>query len=440
MPPADLAESPTRASEQLLLLCCLGDVMVAMASPFLSAESTSLPLVRNYPIVKLSAHWIKKRLLSRPIAAGLLCVVLYSPGTVDAQAGDAVRGQALLGARGCLECHGSTQEASARARSLAIPLSGRFSPAIFAAVIWNHVDVASDRAHEDAVLQLSEREARDIYAYFHSLRQAGPTGDAGRGRTIFMKQCASCHDSSEAEPRTASPSSRWKPISEIADWAESMWNHAPAMLPAMQEVGDRWPRLELQQAADLVAYLGSMTAPAPKPTARRGSAALRGKRAFESLGCSQCHSFGPSGYAKIDLFRAIRREPVAAGLAVATLNQWPEMSRAAAARNAVLPQMRQGEMQAILAFLSEQAMKSAPGNRVRGARVFEMKGCLGCHGIPRTGAPELKGQGRRHSVFGFAGAVWGHAARARASVAHVPERQDLVARDVSDLVAFLNGE
>jgi len=390
--------------------------------------------------VKLSVHWTKRHLLSRSIAAGLLCVLLHSPRGVEAQAGDADRGQALLSERGCLECHGSMQEASARAQSLAVPLSGPFSPATFAAVIWNHGDAASDGAREDAALRLSEREARDLYAHFHSLRQVGPTGDTGRGRTIFTKQCASCHAASAAEPKTASPVSRWKPISEIADWAESMWNHAPAMLPAMQEAGDGWPQLELQQAADLVAYLGSVTTPAPKPTARRGGAASLGQRSFESLGCSQCHSLGPNGYAKIDLFRAIRREPAPAGLAAAISNQWPEMSRAAAVRNTVLPRMRRGEMRTILAFLSEQAFESAPGNRVRGARIFEMKGCLACHGMPRSGAPELKGDGRRHSVFGFAGAVWGHTARARASVVRVAERQDLNARDVSDLVAFLNGE
>ena len=102
-----------------------------------------------------------------------------------------------------------------------------------------------------------------------------------------------------------------------------------------------------------------------------------------------------------------------------------------------------GALAGILEYMRDQEARGAPGNRVRGEQTFRRKGCLRCHGMPRSGAPELKEPGRRHDAYSIGAGMWRHAERARDVPAHidpVTSWPELTARDVADIAAFLNGE
>ncbi len=380
-----------------------------------------------------------------PTKAALLVVVLSLPAGVSGAlaAGDAGRGPALLESKGCLECHSLLGAGGGTAPDLGERAPDRLSPAGMAAALWNHDVFAPDSGEPSP--RLSRGDAEHLYAYFRSLRLFDPPGDAVKGKGVFGRQCQQCH-LGEAAAKAGEPSG-WRAPADLAALGERLWNHAPGMSQALKEKSEPWPRLELQQAADLLAYLqglasGSGADDRPRQGERQGDAA-RGRQAYEALGCGRCHSFGPAASAKLDLLRAVRREPSAGGLAVAMVNDWPPMAEAAADLGLGTWSLRPGVMADLVAYLDAQGLQSEHGNRARGEHLFRLKGCLGCHGMPRSGAPELKGDGRRHSAFGMAAASWRHAERAGSVRSAIPVSggwPKLAGREISDLIAFLNGE
>src|SRR5690242_18724993 len=115
--------------------------------------------------------------------------------------------------------------------------------------------------------------------------------DANRGAQVLADQkCTTCHTIDGSGKGTAPDLGRrldrdYTP----AALTSRMWNHAPTMWSAMKQQSIAIPQISEQDAADLFAYLYS-TRFFEKP----GDAA-RGKRAFASHNCSQCHAIRGEG-------------------------------------------------------------------------------------------------------------------------------------------------
>ena len=119
---------------------------------------------------------------------------------------------------------------------------------------------------------------------------AGFVADSARGRELFdTLSCVKCHivngKGGAIAHNLAGPD-----LGRIVDrgftpatLAATMWNHAPAMWAAMNKQGVHAGDLNGQAAADLFAYFYSA-----HYFETPGDAA-RGKRAFNTRGCSNCH-------------------------------------------------------------------------------------------------------------------------------------------------------
>lgn len=378
------------------------------------------------------------------VAAALICVSLTAATTVArAQIGDAGRGADLLQSRGCQLCHSVLGEGGDEAPDLGRRSLERFSPSILAALFWNH-GPAMWQAMESrnlAVPKLTKSEVADLYAYFYSLRYFDPPGDAGRGKRIFSeKGCAGCHAVGAGEAKAGPPVAEWSAVGDPSRWIEQMWNHGARMEEMMRRQGVSWPSFELQEMVDMLVYLENLPGVRERrrPAMRAGDAASGG-RAFEQLGCAECHSFGPSGAAKVDLLKVVRREQGLTALGVQMWNHRPRMAEAARERRMTLPEFAEGRMGDLLAYLFSRGYFSLPGNRARGEQIFRLKGCLSCHGMPRSGAPELKGPGKTYSPLSLASAVWNHGPAMKAEMDRGgigwPTLRD---RDIDDIAAFLS--
>src|ERR1039458_6759910 len=119
-----------------------------------------------------------------------------------------------------------------------------------------------------------------------------PSGDARRGEQLFQsQQCVACHSVNGRGGTTAPDLAKridrdYTPTS----MASLMWNHAPEMWVAMLKQGIIRPALTPEQSADLFAYFVSAHY-FEKP----GDAA-RGKRAFTTKHCAECHGIATSSF------------------------------------------------------------------------------------------------------------------------------------------------
>ncbi len=236
----------------------------------------------------------------------------------------------------------------------------------------------------------------------------GIEADARRGAELFVSQkCVTCH-SIGAKGAGGAPDlgQRIGRDYSPAGLASRMWNHAPAMWSAMKSGAVPIPRLNEQQAADLFIFFYSA-----KYFDRPGDAA-RGKRVFESKGCSECHKISEAGGkgTRVVAWTSLS-DPV-----VLVDSMWnhaskmlPELSR----RKKMFPVLTGGEVTDLLVYLqnlpetrrlnTNLTLPSAEG----GQQLLAAKGCLDCH----QGNLDLSGRVADMTLAEVAAAMWNHAPR-----------------------------
>ena len=98
-----------------------------------------------------------------------------------------------------------------------------------------------------------------------------------------------------------------------------------------------------------------------------------------------------------------------------------------------------GGMADILAYAFSRGYFSSPGDQARGEGVFRAKDCSGCHGIPSTGAPELKSADKTHSLLSVAASAWNHGPEMKAAMdVKGDDWPTMSADEFHDLVAYLD--
>jgi mono/diheme cytochrome c family protein len=98
-----------------------------------------------------------------------------------------------------------------------------------------------------------------------------------------------------------------------------------------------------------------------------------------------------------------------------------------------------GEMRELLSYIWAQQFFEDARDPARGRRVFDSKGCAGCHESAGSGAPDLGAGSRRFSGPAMTAALWRHgpAMLDRMKATHVAWPR-LSADDMSALIAYLN--
>jgi mono/diheme cytochrome c family protein len=206
-----------------------------------------------------------------------------------------------------------------------------------------------------------------------------------------------------------------------------MWNHAPGMWAAMRAEDVRPGDLDEQAAADLFAYFYSV-----RFFEKPGDAA-RGKAAFASKGCGDCH--GPTG-TKIPETKSISywetvSSPIA--LAAAMWNHAATMRAEIARRGGAWPELTSQELIDMLVYLRN--LPSARGAEAKveissgegGQKLFEDKGCAGCHMGKLALAPLLKGM----TLTDMAVEMWNHEPKM------APNPPSLSTEEMREVVSYL---
>jgi len=155
-------------------------------------------------------------------------------------AASAETGKMLFEVKGCIGCHKAKN-------SLENRFSGR-TLTDFAVAMWNH-------ASRVKASPLNAVEMRRLAGYLWSIQYFEDKGNAARGKQVYAKNCAVCHESaSSGAPKLAGRMTKANSFTLVS----MIWNHGPAMLDKMKQAKLSWPRLLAADMADLIAHWNAM--------------------------------------------------------------------------------------------------------------------------------------------------------------------------------------
>lgn len=169
--------------------------------------------------------------------------------------------------------------------------------------------------------------------------------------------------------------------------------------------------------------------------------AERGARVFQSKGCASCHPLaGKGGRNAPDLAKRPEGRFTPALLASALWNHGPRMWDTMKANGQDVPRLTAQEAADLFAYLYSYRYFEEQGDRARGRRVFESKGCAGCHGSNGQAAP-VSDWGTIHDPIELARSMWNHSSgMSKAVRTRNSEWPALTGQDLADIVAYVRAE
>lgn len=270
-----------------------------------------------------------------------------------------------------------------------------------------------------------------------------PLQSALAGAAVFgEKGCTICHAMAGAGESLGPDLYAASRERSFPDLAAAMWNHLPQMTDRMAELNVRQPRLNPQEAGDLIAYLYTLHYFAPAGDAERG------RELFATEHCLMCHQVGGAGGVIGPPLDHVGGHGMPIEIATAMWNHGPAMLEALRATDIQRPALTESELRDLIAFLDraaddrrDEAVHAVPGAADAGALVLEDKGCADCHGAPGAGgriAPDLADRARGSGLAGFMTAMWNKMpAMKQAMDASGVAYPVLEADEMSNLVAYL---
>ncbi|OFW16359.1 MAG: hypothetical protein A3H27_09830 [Acidobacteria bacterium RIFCSPLOWO2_02_FULL_59_13] len=349
--------------------------------------------------------------------------------------------------KGCAQCHPVLGEGVNIGPDLSrTPSAG--DGLELAAAMWSHgpqMWLRMDQEH----LQLpkfEEGEMEDLFSFLTMAGSLDEPGDVEAGRKLFQnKRCADCHaiggKGAKVGPDLANVSSNRNPVG----WVAAMWNHAPAMLRAMEQRKVPFPLFQGNEMTDLRSYI-RLIASSPGEDRLyyryiRPPNANEGETLFRTKQCVLCHSLaGYGGRVGPDLSTvALPRKY--GGIALAMWNHTPQMHRMMSSLTIAVPLFEAQELADLLSYLSSLSMKRQ-GDPAAGASIFATKGCSTCHTV-KAGAtsvgPNLTALQGSLTPLGIAGRMWNHGP----SMLQIMEKSDVSwpvfnSKELADTLAFLN--
>ncbi|HSA94175.1 MAG TPA: c-type cytochrome [Terriglobales bacterium] len=310
--------------------------------------------------------------------------------------------------KGCSRCHAVLGEGGKSAPDLARAPVGQLSAAEVLAAMWNHAPSMWEKMRQEKVPSPSfnKEEMANLFAFLYSVRSLDVPGDAERGRRLLTeKRCLRCHAVGGQGGRRGPDLERWASYRNPVSWIQTMWNHGPAMREAMGAQGLPWPQFQGDDVADLIAYVRQL---APNPRRKvylRSADPQAGRVVFQHKGCSSCHALrGRGGTLGPDLAKSVL--PRTLGQFAADMwNHGPTMWSSMGSGQLRARQFSNKEMADLIAYLFAERYFEVAGEPRRGQRLFQEKGCAGCH----TGgtAPDLTGWAAA-SPSALATDLWNH--------------------------------
>ena len=308
--------------------------------------------------------------------------------------------------------------------------------------MWNHSLAMGDKMQEFKLVRpfFAGDELADLLAFLYFLNYFDEPGDPKAGKVLFIeKHCIQCHsigrEGGKSGPRLDTLPRGSSPLRI----AQDLWNHGPAMVPAIRRMGLDIPKFNGNEILDLFAYLRSQGERQSAREFRSAGDPKRGRQLFNDKGCTHCHGvLGKGTGVGPDLGRVELRGSVTQ-LAGRMWNHWPAMSSAMGAMGMRTPTFKSDELGDVFAFLFVSRYSGQAGELSRGWSAYRGKGCIRCHGSQGEGGigPSLKAF-KHQSKEQMMQRLWNHAPQMRTTMAtHQIPWPRLEAGDLAGLLALV---
>jgi mono/diheme cytochrome c family protein len=219
---------------------------------------------------------------------------LYEAGNTDPPGNSTVGGR-VFEEKGCVRCHTVNGRGGTGGPDLS-QLLAKGDSADWIQAMWNHAQQMVQPVTQlvGQWPQFDGVSMNNLIAFAGSnATQVKPIIAAVRGRpesgwVVFQAKCMQCH-AIRGQGGTKGPElgpENDLPLSK-AQFAATLWNHAPAMMKQMNESKIELPKLEKDDIVQLASFLANLRYYEPAGTR------FVGERVFTERGCAHCH--GPKG-------------------------------------------------------------------------------------------------------------------------------------------------
>lgn len=314
----------------------------------------------------------------------------------------------------CSQCHGTGSTSQVGAPPLAKMHESR-SLVDFGGQLWNHGPETVKKA-ETLKISLPHLEGQDIAglisyitAFQYYQKQQNYKGDPAQGEIVWKgMKCAACHSLGEGKEQRLAPDLRKYEELPAFEMVQSMWNHGPQMVAAMQQHGISTPKFSSKQMLDLLAYIDAQTGKKHEDSLSDLGDPSRGAALFQAKKCVTCHPLEKDHGPKFSIPEQYLEG--SAGMAALMWNHsvtmWSEMKKI----DQQMPKLENREMADLVAYIYLNSFTEVVGDPVRGKKIFELKHCLTCHRPGASGpAPEsLVSAGGLEGSLTVVASLWNH--------------------------------
>jgi len=276
--------------------------------------------------------------------------------------GDPSRGRYVFTEKGCNNCHSLSGRGKEGAPGLD-QFPQNISPIFLSQTIWNHGPIMISGMSKLGMKwpTFGGTEMMDLLAYI-KINAKGPKetayvvpGNPKDGKKIFIqKGCIKCHavrgvGGKEAEDLDKMAKTFYTSLTRIAS---IMWDKGPTVFEKMAQTKMGIPKFAPKDMADLIAYLYFLHF-----SGEPGSP-VAGKRDFQDLGCSNCHSLnGIKGkFMQIDLSK-YKKPTSPVDLVAGIWNHGTDIEKALTEKSLSWPRLKQGELGDLVEFILQPAKK-----------------------------------------------------------------------------------
>jgi cytochrome c2 len=272
--------------------------------------------------------------------------------------GSSARGRSVFVEKQCVSCHSEVLDPRSQ-RSILVKWTERRDPIAWAEQMWNHASEMDAATTNRGIAwpKLSEQDIVDLLMFLGKLPDdqaqtaSFTVGEPELGRTVFERNCESCHSFGRINASKLDLIARHRPLS-ITGYIAEMWNHAPDM----RRRGGSTPKLNAREMPDLIAYLF-----AQRYFLDRGNT-TKGRKVFEEKGCAKCHEAHRKETGAPDLAQVTEVfSPIT--LTSAVWRHGPSMMEKMKDQSIPWPEFTGSEMSDLITYLNSKLMPRIAGVR-----------------------------------------------------------------------------
>ena len=361
-------------------------------------------------------------------------------------AGDPRAGALTFQEKGCGQCHAILGSGPKIGPDLGLLGAAGSSMNGLATQMWNHAPRMWEQIKHSSVPfpQFTAEDMANLFAYLYVTCYDDESGNVTHGEVLFSeKGCIRCHSIAGKGGHVGPDLTEIGPVATPIFWAQTMWNHAPAMEAHMRDLNIPWPQFQGEEMSDLLTYVRQARGGSELESELLPASPSHGWELFRKKGCINCHAIrGSGGNVGPDLGSG---RPLPRNLTQMAGRMWnhsPQMLAAMQAKGIERPTFSGKEMADVISFLYSVRYTDMGGSAVIGHDLFTQRKCSQCHGADARGGsvgPNLRSGNRMLTPVSLALALWSHGP-------HMYEKAQelglgwptLSEGDLSHLLAFLN--